>query len=260
MKRVMPQKWVLASKVALVVAVVLMVKHFVHLLGIEQLNVNSLFGAIISSNVFLIGFLISGVLTDYKEAEKLPDEMVANLEALSDDALSLLDNPKNRKYFKDFYKLISKIASQAYSWFYKEVRTASLLKSIDELNSFFASIEGVVAPNYIIRMKQEQNSLRRIVKRIRTIRETSFNPSGYAVAEIITFFLVVGMVFTNIEPYLEGMFLIGFVTFMLIYMILLIKDFDNPFGYYDHRTFAEDVSLTHIEELAQRLKSKAEKH
>lgn len=240
----------------MVVVLVLILKHFIHTLNLEQLNVNTLFGAIISSNVFLIGFLISGVLTDYKEAEKLPDEIVANLEALSDDALSLLNNQRHKKYFKTGYTLITNISSQTKSWFYKKIRTAELIKSIDGLNEFIASLEGVVAPNYIIRMKQEQNNLRRVIKRIRTIRETSFNPSGYAVAEIITFLLIAGMIFTKVEPYYEGLFFVGFVSFMLIDMILLIKDFDNPFGYYDHGTFAEDVPLTHIEELEQRLKTK----
>jgi hypothetical protein len=47
-------------------------KLLVHLLGWEVLSVNPLFSGIVAANVFLMGFLLSGVLSDYKESERLP--------------------------------------------------------------------------------------------------------------------------------------------------------------------------------------------
>ena len=50
-----------------------------HYGGLELFSLSPLFGAIISANVFLIGFLISGVLVDYKESERLPGELACSL-------------------------------------------------------------------------------------------------------------------------------------------------------------------------------------
>ena len=63
-------KWKLTLKVLPFIAVILIIKLVAHQFKLEFLTLNSLFSAIISANVFLIGFLISGVLVDYKEAEK----------------------------------------------------------------------------------------------------------------------------------------------------------------------------------------------
>jgi uncharacterized membrane protein (DUF485 family) len=69
-------KWRLAFKVFPFVLIIILAKLVTHYLGWEFLTLNTLFGAIISANVFLIGFLISGVLVDYKESEKLPGEIL----------------------------------------------------------------------------------------------------------------------------------------------------------------------------------------
>ena len=44
------------------------IKVAVHVLGLERISVNQLFSAMVASTVFLLGFLLSGVLTDFKES------------------------------------------------------------------------------------------------------------------------------------------------------------------------------------------------
>ncbi len=67
-------KWKLARKTLPFVAVVLALKLLAHQYGYEVLSLSSLFTAIVSANIFLIGFLISGTLVDYKESEKIPSD------------------------------------------------------------------------------------------------------------------------------------------------------------------------------------------
>lgn len=54
------------------IALVIALKLIVHYLEIEIIPLNALFSALIGANIFLLGFLISGVLSNYKENEKLP--------------------------------------------------------------------------------------------------------------------------------------------------------------------------------------------
>jgi hypothetical protein len=37
--------------------------------------------------VFIIGFLLSGTATDFKEAERIPGELTASLESIADECL-----------------------------------------------------------------------------------------------------------------------------------------------------------------------------
>jgi hypothetical protein len=102
-------------------------------------------------------------------------------------------------------------------------------------------------------MKQEQNTIRRIITRIHTIRETSFNSSGYAIVELITLILSLGLIFVKVDPFYESMFFIGFVSFILIYMVMLIHDLDDPFDYRESNT-TNEISLKPLIDLHQRLK------
>ncbi len=58
-------RWRLAFKTIPFIVGIILVKFAIHYVGYEFLTLNSLFTAIISANIFLIGFLISGTLVDY---------------------------------------------------------------------------------------------------------------------------------------------------------------------------------------------------
>ena len=101
-------------------------------------------------------------------------------------------------------------------------------------------------------MKQEQSNLRRTIIRIHTIRETSFISAGYLLAYIITVFLCIGLILAKIEPFYESLFLVSVVSYLMIFLLILIKDLDNPFGYYESYS-AVDVPLKPLEDAAHRL-------
>ncbi len=73
----------LLLRVGTIVVVVICAKFFVHFLGQEVISINPLFSGIVAANVFLMGFLLNGVLSDFKESERLPGELSACLENLS---------------------------------------------------------------------------------------------------------------------------------------------------------------------------------
>jgi hypothetical protein len=68
-----------------VVLVLSVIKAAVHWLGLEFLSLNSLFTSAIAGAIFIIGFLLSSVLADYKEAERMPTDIRVALEAIHDD-------------------------------------------------------------------------------------------------------------------------------------------------------------------------------
>lgn len=236
------RRWSLVLKTLPFVLGIVILKFASHSLGYEFLSLNTLFGAIISANIFLIGFLISGVLVDYKESEKIPGEMASSIETLADEGYIIFKNKKT-EVARDYLRKLSGFNDLLIQWFHKKAKTEDLKKELFGFNDIFLDFEGLTQANFIARLKQEQNSLRRSITRAHTIRETSFLGTGYAIAEIITFLLVAGLIFIKIDPFYESIFFVFFVSFILIYMIYFIRDLDNPFGYNEKENLVEEVSL-----------------
>ena len=248
-------RWRLAIKTVPFVAVIVLIKFIIHYFGYEFLTLNSLFTAIISANIFLIGFLISGTLVDYKESEKLPGDLSASMETMADEGLIIYKNKKSQEA-KNFLLKLSQFNKSLLDWFYKKEKTNKLMEKLVSFNDDFLVFESQTQANFIVRLKQEQNSIRRMINRIHTIRETSFLGTGYAIAEIITLILVIGLIFIKMDPFYESVFFISFVSFILIYMIYFIKDLDNPFGYYEGEdNLVEEVSLKPILDSQKRLEN-----
>lgn len=63
-----PVKWTLSLKVIPLVSLIAILKFLAHNFRLEFLTLSPLFTAIISANIFLVGFLITGVLSDYADA------------------------------------------------------------------------------------------------------------------------------------------------------------------------------------------------
>lgn len=235
-------RWVLAVKTVPFIIVIVLVKFASHYFGFEFLSLNSLFTAIISANIFLIGFLISGVLVDYKESEKIPADMASSIETMADEGHIIFRNKKH-PVAKEYLSLLSDFNKSLIAWFYKQEKTKILMDKLFKFNDYFLTFEPLTQANFIVRLKQEQNNLRKLINRAHTIRETSFLGTGYAIAEIITSILVLGFIFIKIDPFYESVFFVSFVSFILIYMIFFIKDLDNPFGYNNKERLVEEVSL-----------------
>jgi hypothetical protein len=249
-KKIAP-KWRLVIKVIPLLIMIILCKLAAHYFGWEFLSLSSLFTAVISANIFLIGFLISGVLVDYKESEKLPGELACSMETITDECLILYKAKKAKPALK-LLEYVKEFNLSLMDWFHKKEKTDAIYKKIRGFNSFFLEFEPLTQANFIVRLKQEQSAIRKVVTRIHSIRETSFLGTGYAIAESITFILIAGLIFIKIDPFYESVFFITFVSFILIYMVLFIKDLDNPFGYYSGGD-VEDVSLKPLMDLAERL-------
>jgi len=98
------QKWSVAVKVMPVMVLVAFLKFLSHHFGFEIMELNALFTSLVAGTIFLIGFLITGVLSDYKESEKIPSELAASLKSMYDDAYTIYkaETRPPRKTFWNF--------------------------------------------------------------------------------------------------------------------------------------------------------------
>ncbi len=247
----------LLLRVSAIVAAIIGVKLLVHFAGWEILSVNPLFSGIVAANVFLMGFLLSGVLADFKESERLPGELSACLENLAQEVSSIRMTKPEAKVGPCLI-LLSQLGQDILRWFHKRHSTRELVAHLDALTPQFAAMEQWTQATLVARLKQEQGNLRRVITRIHTIRETSFISSGYLLADLVTILLCVGLIFARIEPFYESLFFVSVISYLMIFLLLLIRDLDNPFGYYDQSS-GEDVSLKPLEDTAGRLAQAADR-
>ncbi len=252
MKKHISQKNRIFYRVMPFVVVIILLKLVVHFFGWEIITLNAIFSGLIGANVFLMGFLLSGVLSDYKESEKIPGELAATLATIADE-LEILCKTKDSSVPKEAFNYFNNLSEKIKQWMFKNERTSSVTASITGLNDFFIKFEELTQANFIARLKQEQNNLRKLIIRIHTIRETDFISAGYFIASTTTILLMTGLIFSKIEPFYESLFFVGVVSYLLIFLIFLIRDLDNPFGYYEDSS-SEDVSLKPFLDVLEDLK------
>ena len=106
-----------------------------------------------------------------------------------------------------------------------------MLAHVTALNGVFASLEDQTQPGYISRIKGEQNAVRRMIMRINAIRGTSFVAAGFTVAALTSLLLITLLLFIDVAPVVTDTILICILTFLLVYVLLLVRDLDNPFEY-----------------------------
>ena len=238
-------------RVGLATAVVVAAKVAVHFLSWEVISLNALFTGIIAANVFLMGFLLSGVLSDYKESEKLPGELSACLENMATETEGIgLARPDIDS--GPTLRRISQIGEDINSYLHKKLDMAGLLESVNDLTVQFAGLEPSTQGTWISRLKAEQSNLRRTLIRINTIRETNFVSTGYLLADVITILLCFGLVLTTLDPFYESLLFSGVIAYLMVFLLMLIRDLDNPFGYYEGASSA-DVSLQPLTDTIGRL-------
>ena len=247
-------KWSIAFKIMPLVFLIAVLKFIAHQFGFEVMELNAIFTSLVAGTIFLIGFLISGVLSDYKECEKLPSELSATLKTLLDDTYTIYKG-KNSDTALKFIEFQKSFLNSLMDWFYKKERTTSILNKVSLMNDFFVELdkEGVMA-NYIIKMKTEQSSIRKMVLRIDTTRDTEFVSSAYAIVQVMGLLIAFGMLIIEIGTFYSSLFFTLLVTFLISYMFLLIKDLDNPFDYSAKGESGTEISLKPVHDLETALK------
>jgi hypothetical protein len=116
------KRYSVAMRAFLAVLVAVALKLIAHWFGWEFISLNPLFSGIVAANVFLMSFLLSGVLTDYKESERLPGELAASLEAIADE-VSVLYSSKKAPAAEECLREVLAVGEALMRWFYKQERT-----------------------------------------------------------------------------------------------------------------------------------------
>ena len=105
------------------------------------------------------------------------------------------------------------------------------------------------------RLMAEMALILRAVNRIEVIRETDFATIVYLLAYVASGVLCAGLTLIKGDStsYYNNNFFLFSLSWILIFILHLISDLDNPFGFGD-KSSAEDVDLAILETTQSRLK------
>lgn len=228
----------------------------VHGAGLELLSVSPLFSAIVASAVFLLGFLLSGVLSDFKESEKIPAELATALETLTLEVRAI---PRYRPQasVQPALEAVAQLGQQVLAWLQDQISLEVLLQRYWQVHA-----EVVAAATQFTgeastlrgRLMQNLELVLQRVNRVQTIRDTTFVPLVYWMARSAALLLVAGLRMAESENLLESVFFLAVIAFLVILLLRLIDDIDNPFGSASVDS-AEDVSLEILQRTVERLQA-----
>jgi hypothetical protein len=247
-------KWGLIFKAFGITISLLVVRLVFDYLNFDILSVTNLITAFIGGAIFTIAIIFAGTLTDYKESEKIPGEIATSIRTFySDlDLVRVQDKTLVPRMQEKTAALLRCINTNFRNnvWSMEEMDRA-----VDSINVDIARLVDLnVAPNYIIKLKTEITNIDRISHRVKTIAETSFIPAAYAIAELAAAGVIILLFFVRLDPFYEGLVLFTVLCMLLIALLLLIRDMDNPFEV-GKKTYA-DIDLFLLWDLEKKLDEK----
>ena len=235
-------------------AAVVLFKVLAHAADAEVLNLSPLLAGAIAAEVFILGFLLAGTAGDFKEAERLPGEIASSLETMADECLITYEDLKLPEARAGLAQLIE-ISTSIRMWLMQDRGFDDVMSDIRALNGPFRVMAPVIQAGFTTRLKSEQALVRKTVLRMDTMRRTSYVAAGYLIAEVTAVLLSVVMVLTDLVDVAPTLCLVGLISYLLFYLVGLIRDLDNPFEYRNGQPGAADVNLDVLERNEDRLRA-----
>jgi hypothetical protein len=237
-----------------IVVVLALVKAGVHALGFEFMPLDALVPSLIAGSIFLIGFLLTQVLGDYREAERMPAEIRTALEAIHDDVLnfSLSQPAVDMAAFRTLLVDIVEAFDEGLGLSGAHSDLAAAVAQVDRLSPLFTQLQDLgLSERFVVRLKTEQDTLRRTFFRVAYIQKMEFVPSVHVLVQTLVVASLFVLLFLKTAGAWESMLILVFVGYMFIYALVLIGHLDQPFR--EGEGTVDDVSLFLLREFLAKI-------
>ncbi|MFM2039130.1 MAG: hypothetical protein RL432_2069 [Bacteroidota bacterium] len=186
---------------------------------------------------FVIALILAGTMSDYKESEKLPGEIASNLEALEDHMLLAIRTYKSTPDLtidkEKLYQSVYQLTLEVLAWFNsREKNSKTIYHSIRKVNEMAYYIARIGGDKEAVKGIQDNlNQLRKNLTRTYYIARTEFLAPAYFLLMSIVGCVISVLFMCKFKTPMAGFMVTGLVSFIFIYLVLLIKGLDNPFDY-----------------------------
>ncbi|WP_344733123.1 hypothetical protein [Nocardioides fonticola] len=211
---------------------------------IAPIELGSLHTGAISGVFFVLGFLLSATIADYKESERIPSTFCSTVESMYEDAVGIHQN------YADFdLPGFGRALLDVVDAFARDVRSEAHTTriAVHGLTPTFVAMERAGTPaNFLVKLKQQQATLAGLLMRVSYIQRIRFIPSATLLVRSVIPIVVALLVLTDVRPLLGGVLLSAMVTFILVYLVLLLQVISTPFR--SEGSTRDDVSMFLVDE------------
>lgn len=243
-------KWkLILTTLPLVIVILLCTYLRVQILQIRPLLEFSDTSPIITATALVIGFMMAGIMADYKEGEKLPGELACALQAI-DDCIHADANHLTETDFAALKQINARLYASVMNWLFNRESAENCYLALQALLTSPGS-----SPAFKNNVIKNIDALRRNITRVDVIRRTDFIQTGYALLEVFVTIALGLLMFANFKNPIGQYFVVGSIALVYIYMIRLIRDLDNPFDYAQDGSCsgAAEVDYFPLSEMKKRL-------
>jgi hypothetical protein len=229
-------------------------KMAVHLLGLEFIAFNALVPSLIAGAIFIIGFLLAQLLTDYKEAERMPGEFRSALEAIYDETRVFAQKVPATD-LNGMRRILSDIVTALEDCLRSTGGTCDMnpaIRRVGDLTDAFAELERLgFSERYLVRLKYAQDILRRSLFRTFYVQKMQFVPSAHVLGQTLIYGSLLLLLMMRTEQALEPALVFGFVSYLFVYVLLLVRSLEQPFR--KGRNSVDDVSLFLLRDFREKI-------
>ena len=235
-------KWSLFLKVLPLTALFALAKVGVHTLGFEPWEFDSLTGSLFGASTFVLAFVLSGTLAAYNASEDMVAQFVNAVESIQDINNYLarlqpsLDTARLTSCLVD---LVGKLPQ----WLTNQVGLEVIDASLADLNHTLADLRLNSGDSVVDRGLAELARMRILANRMASNRDSDFLGPAYAMLEIFLVGAVVALLLIGADRFSENMVVSCFLFTSFTYLLLLIRDLDNPFQYDGNSCVDVDLSI-----------------
>jgi hypothetical protein len=235
-------KWRLLLKVLPLTALFALVKVGMHYLGWEPWAFDSLTGALFGAATFVVAFVLSGTLGDYNASEDMTVQLVNAVETIQDtNLLSATVNPDYDP--QPLTAGLAQILQVTVEWLSQGKPLESVEAALAQLNLQLVELQRVAGFPAVNRVQGELAKMRIMITRMHLNRSTDFLGPAYALLEIFLIGAVIALLLIGADRFSENIVVSCFLFTSFSYLLLLIRDLDNPFQYDGKSCVDVDLSL-----------------
>lgn len=239
-----------------IVAVVLMARYLVqNVWDIGEVATFGEIGSVITGVTLILGFMLGGVLADYKESERLPAVVGGALAGFAGTcAMALGAKDQDAAWAR---QRVSTVADAVENWVHGRVTDAQMWQAHSDLARVTTEVDRAgVSGHYMGRLLTVNGELTSTLKRIEVIRNTSFVQSGYVLMVFLVFVLQASLAVVSFPSTVMSWIAPSVLSLAYAYLLLLVRDLDNPFGHGDNdgKGSGADVDVTPILQAAAALR------
>ena len=246
----------LGATTLIMVAVLVGIRAVLLALGFNGMASTALSTGIIAGAIFVMGLVVAGTLSDYKEAERAPIDLAAGLHALLREGESMHSAWGKPELSELRRRLIAVVTSLRIDIDAGNSRTAQA--AVEELSETFLELEDTDVPaNYIVRQRSEQAGLRKALLRIYHLQREEFLPSAYAIIVALVGLILILLMVTDFGGDAESLVAVGFLSFFFLALLRLLNTISTPFKPGAERT-DDDVSLFLLSEFVVHAQAEGE--